>query len=320
MVMADNSSGNRFDYPILVVDDDNFMRTILEASLKGGGYQVVTAQNGRDALEIFRSGYFPIVMSDWVMPEMDGLELCKAIRSDDSGRYTYIILLTSQGSKNDLIAGLGAGADEYLVKPPHQQELLTRINTARRIIELESKLKEFAQEVESLSLVDSLTGVFNRRYLEERIPSEIKRAYRYGRALSVIMVSIDCLDDVVASKGYVAGNSLLKSSADCLAESVRKEIDWIARYGDDKFLAVLPETDAAGAMILARRLKVRLTSLVLKHHEQQLAVTASFGVAGFTPSEDREGFTMQMLVGRAETCQRQAVEEAAEMIKGVQIK
>jgi diguanylate cyclase (GGDEF)-like protein len=309
-----------FPHPILIVDDDNFMRTIIEASLKAAGYQVVTARNGHEALETFRSGYFPIVMTDWVMPEMDGLELCKAIRADDSGRYTYIILLTSQGSKNDLIAGLDAGADEYLVKPPHQQELLTRIKTGRRIIELESKLNDFARQVESLSLVDSLTGVFNRRYMEERIPSEIKRAYRYGRALSVIMISIDCLDQMITTNGFLAGDLLLKSSAGCLIESVRKEIDWIARYSEDRFVAVLPETDAQGAMILAKRLKIRIGSQVLANLKSELKVSTSIGVSGFTPTGEKEGFSMQMLLAKAEECLSQSIAEGGEAIKGVQIK
>ncbi|MBT0662832.1 diguanylate cyclase [Geobacter pelophilus] len=309
-----------FQHPILIVDDDNFMRTIIEASLKAAGYQVVTARNGHEALETFRGGYFPIVMTDWVMPEMDGLELCKAIRADDSGRYTYIILLTSQGSKNDLIAGLDAGADEYLVKPPHQQELLTRIKTGRRIIELESKLNDFARQVESLSLVDSLTGVFNRRYMEERIPSEIKRAYRYGRALSVIMISIDCLDQMITTNGFLAGDLLLKSSAGCLLESVRKEIDWIARYSEDRFVAVLPETDAQGAMILAKRLKIRIGSQVLANLKSELKVSTSIGVSGFTPTGEKEGFSMQMLLTKAEDCLSQSIAEGGDAIKGVQIK
>ncbi|GAM11701.1 response regulator PleD [Geobacter sp. OR-1] len=318
--MNDSPLAHPFAHPILIVDDDNFMRTIIEAGLKAAGYQVVVARNGHEALETFRSGYYPIVMTDWVMPEMDGLELCKAIRADDSGRYTYIILLTSQGSKNDLIAGLDAGADEYLVKPPHQQELLTRLKTGRRIIELESKLNDFARQVESLSLVDSLTGVFNKRYMEERIPSEIKRAYRYGRALSVIMISIDCLDRFVTAGGYLAGDNLLKGTAGCLTESVRKEIDWIARSAEDRFVVVLPETDAQGAMILAKRLRIRIASQVAGSQEQEHKVTASLGVAGFTPSGEKEGFSMQMFFAKAEECLQQALAEGGDAIKGVQIK
>jgi diguanylate cyclase (GGDEF)-like protein len=308
-----------FPHPILIVDDDRLIRTVLEGSLRAAGYDVVSAADGREALEIFRSGYYPIVMTDWVMPEMDGLELCRAIRGDASGRYAFIILLTSQSSKNDIIAGLEAGADEYLIKPPHQNELLTRLKTARRIIELESRLNRYAEEVASLSLVDPLTGVGNRRYLEGRIPQEIKRAYRYGRSLSVILGSIDRFREIVVAHGHFAGDQVLKTCADCLADSVRKEIDWLARYGEEVFVAVLPETDAAGATILAKRLRFRIASLALRHGGDEFKVTASFGVAGFTPTAQKEGFSMQMLLDRADECLQKAIAESGDTIKGVQI-
>src|SRR6185369_13027711 len=147
------------------------------------GYDVVSAENGKEALEIFRKGNYPIIMTDWVMPEMSGLELCRAIRADDSGRYTYIIILTSLDSKNDIIAGLEAGADEYLVKPAHQAELTARLKTARRILELENARNKYIEEIKSLSLIDPPTGIFNRCYMDEHILQEIKRAYRYERSL-----------------------------------------------------------------------------------------------------------------------------------------
>jgi diguanylate cyclase (GGDEF)-like protein len=317
--MEENSQKYVFDHPILIVDDDRLIRTILEGSLRAAGYDVVAAANGREALAIFKSGYYPIVMTDWVMPEMDGLELCRAIRSDDSGRYTFIILLTSQSSKNDIIAGLEAGADEYLIKPPHQNELLTRLKTARRIMELEQTLNRYVQKIADLSLVDQLTGVGNRRYMEGRIPQEIKRAYRYGRSLSVILGSVDRFREVVATHGHYTGDQLLIRCADCLAESVRKEIDWLARYDERVFVMVLPETDANGATILAKRLRFRIASLVMRHEDEQLKVTASFGVVGFTPAANKEGFSMEMMLARAEDCLQKAIGDGGDSIVAVQI-
>ncbi len=317
--MAESTVKFVFPQPILVVDDDRLIRTVMEGNLRAAGYDVVSAATGKEALQIFRSGYFPIVMTDWIMPEMDGLELCRAIRSDDSGRYTYIILLTSQSSKNDIIAGLEAGADEYLVKPPHQNELLTRLKTARRIIELESALNRYAKEVATLTLVDPLTGVGNRRQMEERLPQEIKRAYRYGRSLTVIMGSIDWFKEIVVTHGHYTGDLVLKQCADSLAESIRKEIDWLARYGEEIFVMVLPETDAAGATILAKRLRFRIASLALTHNQEQFKVTASFGVVGFIPSAQKDGFTMQMLLDKADECLQLAITEGGNIIKAVQI-
>jgi diguanylate cyclase (GGDEF)-like protein len=318
--MTDSPEKTSFPFPILIADDNRLLRNMLEASLHSAGYEVVAAENGREALEIFKKGYYPIVISDWVMPEMDGTELCRAIRSDDSGRYTYVILLTSQDSKNDIIAGLEAGADEYLIKPMHQTELMTRLKTARRILDLESSLKRTMDEIGSLSRVDPLTGIYNRRYLEERIPSEIKRAYRYERSLSLILVEIGGFRELTNAHGYYAGDLVLKGCADCLAESVRKDIDWLARCGEEKFVTVLPETDASGAMILAKRLRIRLGSMVVKSCDREIRVTAGFGVVGFTASQEKEGMTVHILLDKAERCLQQAREEGGEMIKGVQLR
>ncbi|KAF0218385.1 MAG: response regulator/GGDEF domain-containing [Geobacteraceae bacterium] len=317
--MTDLSQNTTFAFPILVVDDNLLLRTMLEANLKAAGYKVVTAENGKQALEIFKKDYYPIVMTDWVMPEMDGLDLCRAIRTDDSGRYTYVILLTSQNSKNDIITGLEAGADEYLIKPVHQAELVTRLKTARRILELESSLKTSMEEIKSLSLIDPLTGIFNRRYMNDRIPHEIKKAYRYERSLSLILVGINQFKEVTDTYGHFTGDLVLKACADCMAESARKELDWLARYGEDEFVVVLPETDAAGAVILAKRLRIRIASTVIKNNNKELKVTASFGVAGFTASKEKEGLTAQILLDKADGCLHQAKDDGGESIKGVQL-
>lgn len=317
--MTDETRASRFPFPILIVDDNRLLRTMLETSLKSAGYDVVMAENGKEALEIFNKGYYPIVMTDWVMPEMDGLELCRAIRADCSGRYTYIILLTSQDSKNDVIAGLEAGADEYLVKPAHQVELLTRLKTAKRILDLESSLKKSLEEIGNLSRIDTLTGVYNRRYLDERLSPEIKRAYRYERALSLILVGINDFSGITSAHGHYAGELALKGCADVLTESIRRDIDWLARYDDDRFVVVLPETDASGAMILAKRLRIRIASMALKLYDKEIKVNAAFGVAGFTATQQKEGMTPHILLDKADRSLREAQEEGGEMIKGVQL-
>lgn len=305
---------------VLVVDDDRLIRSVLEGSLKAAGYAVVGAENGKQALELFRTGYFPIVMTDWVMPEMSGLDLCRAIRADSStGGYTYIIILTSQDSKNDIIAGLDAGADEYLVKPVHQAELQSRLRTACRILDLEASRKKFLEQIASLSLIDPVSGIYNRRYMDEHIPQEIKRAYRYERSLALIIVSIRDFSRLLEEHGYYAGDLVVKGCADCLTESVRKDIDWIARSGESEFVAVLPEADSAGAMIVATRLRVRISALVIKIHGADIKVQASFGVAGFKASQQKQGFTADMMLDRASVCLSQAREEGGGAIKGIQI-
>jgi len=305
--------------PILIVDDNRLQRSVLEANLKAAGYQVIAAENGKEALEIFRKGHFPIVMTDWIMPEMSGLELCRAIRSEESGRYTYIIILTSLDSKNDIIAGLEAGADEYLVKPAHQAELTARLKTARRILDLENARNRYIEEIKSLSLIDPPTGIFNRCYMDEHISQEIKRAYRYERSLSLILVGVNRFSETVADYGHFSGDVLLKRTAECLTDSVRKDVDWIARYGADAFMVVLPETDTAGALIVAKRLRLRIAAMVVKMYDKELRITACFGVAGFTASQQKQGFTTEIFLDKVDHCLCQAKEDGGDTIKGVQI-
>ena len=306
-------------FPILIVDDNRLQRSVLEATLKASGYDVVSAENGKEALEIFRKGNYPIIMTDWVMPEMSGLELCRAIRADVSGRYTYIIILTSLDSKNDIIAGLEAGADEYLVKPAHQSELTARLKTARRILDLELSQQRYIETIKNLSLVDPVSGVFSRRYMDERIHQEIKRAYRYERSLSAILIGINQFEELVVTHGHYAGDVITKKCADSLAEALRKDVDWIARYGRDSFAAMLPETDLTEAMIVAKRLRIRIASLGIKIQDKELKVTASFGVSGFTASQQKLGFTADILLDKADQNLRLALEEGGNTIKGVQM-
>lgn len=306
-------------FPILIVDDNRLQRSVLEANLKTAGYDVVAAENGKEALEIFRKGHYPILMTDWIMPEMSGLELCRAIREEESGRYTYIIILTSLDSKNDIIAGLEAGADEYLVKPAHQAELTARLKTARRILELENARNKYIEEIKSLSLIDPPTGIFNRCYMDEHILQEVKRAYRYERSLALILVGINRFSETVAEFGHYSGDVLLKRTAECLTESIRKDVDWIARYGEDAFMVVLPETDTAGAMIVAKRLRLRITTMTVKMYDKELRMTAGFGVAGFTASQQKPGFTTEIFLDKVDRCLCQAREDGGETIKGVQI-
>lgn len=306
-------------FPILIVDDNRLQRSVLEANLKAAGYQVVAAENGKEALELFRKGHYPILMTDWIMPEMSGLELCRAIRGEESGRYTYIIILTSLDSKNDIIAGLEAGADEYLVKPAHQAELTARLKTACRILELENARNKYIEEIKSLSLIDPLTGIFNRCYMDEHILQEIKRAYRYERSLALILVGINRFREIIAEFGRFSGDVLLKRTAECLTEAVRKDVDWIARYGEDTFMVVLPETDTAGAMMVAKRLRLRIAAMVVTMYDKELRITASFGVAGFTASLQKPGFTSEIFLDKVDRCLCQAKEDGGDTIKGVQI-
>ncbi len=179
------------NFPVLIVDDNPIIQKMMNISLSKAGYEVTSAENGRDALRKFDQKFYPIVLTDWMMPEMDGLELCKAIRKLPTDGYVYIILFTAKDSKEDIIKGLEAGADDYLTKPVNHPELMARLNTGVRILELEKSLRKANEEIRILSITDHLTGCYNRGYIGEHLPREIKRAHRYKHPLSVIISDID---------------------------------------------------------------------------------------------------------------------------------
>lgn len=290
-------------YPVLIAEDNALLRAVLEGSLREIGYDVVAAIDGKDALSRIQSGYFPLVITDWVMPVMDGPELCRTVRSLGLEHYTYLILLTSRDSKESIISGLEAGADEYLVKPVTPEELTVRLMTARRIIDLESSLKQSMEEVRLLTMRDPLTGIYNRRYLEDRLHQEVKRTFRYERPISVVMFDIDHFKRVNDTWGHLVGDQVLKACAESVRSGVRENIDWPVRYGGEEFVVVLPETDMAGAVIVAERLRQRIALIQTSVGDGAVTVTASFGVASFTPPDQKEDLSIgEVLLERADRC------------------
>jgi two-component system cell cycle response regulator len=307
-------------YSVLVVEDNLLMRKILEGHLTDLGHPVVAVENGRQAMKMLERGHFPIVITDLVMPEMGGLELCRAIRERRSERYTYVVMLTAQDSKDEMVRGLEAGADEYLVKPVHPAELAMRLKTADRILSLESSLRKSYKEIKALSVKDHLTKVYNRGYLDERLVHEVKRTFRFERPLSLIMFDIDHFKLINDTFGHAAGDQVLMECAWLMSISIRQEIDWIARYGGEEFVVVLPETLLPGALVAAERLRAKLADHVVEVNGSELRVTASFGVASVTPSSQKEELTMAAtLVERADSCLYQAKKEGRNRVVSAQL-
>jgi diguanylate cyclase (GGDEF)-like protein len=292
-------------FPILIAEDNAVSRKLLEKNLTHAGHEVVTARNGREALEIFRKTFFPMVLTDWMMPEMDGLALCHAIRSYVSPGYVYIVFLTAKDSKDDIIAGLDAGADDYLTKPFHPTELMARLKTGKRILELERSLKTANEEIRILSITDPLTGSFNRGYMTGHLPEEISRAKRYGHPMSLIMCDIDRFKKVNDHWGHIAGDSVLRLIADCIKEAMRNDIDWAARYGGEEFLVVLPETAHEGARVVAERLRNIVAEKPFRIGNEDVTITASFGLATFDPATDKTP-SSEALINEADECLYQA--------------
>ncbi len=308
----------RRDSGILLVEDSRTQALKIQLMLEDHGYHVTVAQNGLEAMNILLSNPIPIVISDWIMPEMDGYELCRAIRRHDFGSYVYIIFLTAKDSKNDIIEGLEAGADDYLTKPVDDAELIARLTTAERIIRLESSLKQRNKEIALLAITDPLTEVFNRGYLNTNLPKLFKRAVRYKQHLSIIICDIDHFKKINDKYGHHIGDLILRSVAQNLNSSLRKDIDWVARYGGEEFIVVLPETDLKGATVVAERLRLQISEQT-PDEENSIRITASFGIAALTHEEDKSYFNVTELIKIADKCMYQAKKSGRNQTIGVSV-
>jgi diguanylate cyclase (GGDEF)-like protein len=291
---------------VLIVDDDQMSRSLLTSALQKEGYGFAVARNGQEALDLYSDEFFPIIITDWMMPEMDGLDLCRLIRSMKIDRYIYIILLTGQNTKSDLIKGLEAGADEYIIKPIHHSELRVRLKGACRILDLETSLKKSMAEIRELSVRDQLTGSFNRVYMDHQLTQEIMRSARYHHCLSVLMCDLDHFKAINDSYGHLAGDEVLKACVDNIVSSFRQGVDWMARYGGEEFVIVLPETDQEGALLVAERMRERIAATPVNFAGCGINITASFGSVTLIPTLKENARIMEQVLNVADTCLYQA--------------
>jgi two-component system chemotaxis response regulator CheY len=265
---------------------------MLETFLRKWGYDIVITTNGREAWEVLQEPEAPnLVISDWMMPDMDGLELCRRIREMERAEYIYFIILTSKGKKEDVITGLEAGADDYLIKPFNQDELKYRVKIGERIIELERRILRLAS-------TDSLTGVLNRRAFMERMEQEINRSFRENLPLSLILADIDHFKGVNDRYGHQVGDLVLQRFVSQLTESSRP-YDFVGRYGGEEFVICLPGSTDSQARTVAERMRksVEEMKIMLPNSSQSVRITTSFGVVTLRLElED----SVDSLIGRAD--------------------
>jgi two-component system, cell cycle response regulator len=275
---------------LLLVEDEPTQRLLMSRMLRGVGYSVDVAENGEDALQMIKTGKYPLVLTDWEMPGMDGVTLCRLVREANLPSV-YILLLTSHGAVTHAVEGLRAGANDFIRKPADETELVARLDVGRRMVLLEQSLREANSQIEKLSVTDPLLNIFNRRYLHERLPQEAARSRRYGQPLSLVMADLDHFKKINDTYGHQTGDQVLQHAVN-LARSALRVSDWIARYGGEEFVIVLPETPLLGAYAVAERMRRLCSETPVELPETQLLVTASFGVAtidGVAPSnEDAE--------------------------------
>ena len=259
---------------IVVAEDDRFYRQILAKRLKAAGHRVTLTSNGQEAWEAIQADAPELLLTDWMMPLLDGYELCRKVKDEPSCKAVYCILLTAKGGVQDKIAALDVGADDYLIKPCDDGELLARVRTGLRVHRLCARLEE-------VSITDPLTGLRNRRYLDQRLDEEISRCRRYRTPLSLVLVDLDHFKEVNDRYGHPVGDEILSAVGTVLAERTRLG-EVAARIGGDEFAVLLPNTSLEGARAFARNIENALPEVRGRldvSEEMDLEVAGSAGAA-----------------------------------------
>ena len=224
---------------ILIADDDPVSRCFMGRILQKSGYEVLTAENGAQALEeLSREDGPRLALLDWMMPELDGLEVCRQVRNRRGQPYIHITLLTSKMSNNDVVAGLEAGSDDYLTKPCNPEELKARLRTGQRVLHLEDTLVEAREEMRFKATHDALTGLWNREAILALLGIELNRSAQEHAPVSLLLCDVDHFKHVNDVHGHLVGDEMLRQVAARLQDSVRA-LDAVGRYGGEEFLILL---------------------------------------------------------------------------------
>ena len=292
-------------FPVLVVDDSPVYRKLIEHALEDEAYSPLFAKNGREAMQLYAKYGPAIVITDWMMPDFSGQELCERIRGDVQHLYTYILVLTSISEKDNVVKGLAAGADDYLTKPFDPGELLARIGVGRRTIDLHREIDRKNKLLEEMAHTDPLTALPNRRALEEWSGRQLRGAARHGFPLWVVHADLDSFKSINDSHGHDAGDQVLKAFAAILKEYTRAS-DICGRMGGDEFLFVLTHVDEKHIRLTVERLREHFASKKFSFGGESISVTASFGVCGFKGKEPTEFSTLVRQADNALYCAKRA--------------
>ncbi len=267
---------------ILIAEDDLISSRILEKHLGTWGFDVVLARTGEQAWEALKDGGLRMAILDWMMPGMDGVEVCQKIRRRKKYKYTYIILLSAKDRKQDIVAGLSSGADDYMAKPVNFLELRARLQTGRRIVDLEDKLLAIQNQLKDIASRDSLTKLWNRAEITKFLKEEMSRGQREQKPTSVIMVDIDHFKKINDFYGHDVGDQALLQVAARIKKKLRQS-DKIGRYGGDEMIIILPGCGLAEIPKIAERLRASVARRGIAAELGSVPVTIS---AGGTSSEN----------------------------------
>lgn len=284
---------------ILIADDDTFSRRLLKSTLERAGYDVVAVEDGSAAAEVLCEPNGPrLALLDWMMPGVDGPGVIRMVRVRRGQQYVHMILVTSRQSKEDVIAGLDAGADDYLTKPFNPHELKARLRTGERILHLEDTLVEAREEMRYRATHDVLTGLWNRGVILELLQRELQRGRRDPQhgGVTILLGDIDHFKHVNDTFGHAAGDVALRTVAKLLLDSVRN-YDAVSRYGGEEFLIVLPGCDARAGADRAESVRHLIESTPVETGEARIPLTLSLGMAH---GNDWPGLDAEVLIRKAD--------------------
>jgi two-component system cell cycle response regulator len=275
---------------VLVIDDSPVSRKLVELALSQKQYSLIFATTGQEAMKLFEEHRPALVIMDWMTPDLTGEEICQRIRSRSGNSYTYIIVLTGRTDKSSVVEALDGGADDYLTKPFHRGELIARVGVGMRMIELHRQIETKNVLLEQLALTDALTGLPNRRAIENWAATQLSGAARHGFSFWVVQADLDHFKQVNDTFGHEAGDAVLKKFAKILKDHLRRS-DLCGRLGGEEFLMVLTHTTRENALAAIERIRAELEMTPLIFRGCTVAVTASFGLAGFEGNQSPSGFT-----------------------------
>jgi diguanylate cyclase (GGDEF)-like protein len=301
---------------ILVADDEPINRALIQRRLERSGYRVLTAQNGREAVQTARAERPDLIILDVMMPVMDGLEACQLIKTDDTIRDTPIIFLSARDETEVKVSGLSLGANDYISKPFKAEELLARVTVALRLKRERDQLRRRAEEAvrradvaQERAMTDPLTGLLNRYGLQHILARALSETRRYNRPLSCLMIDLDHFKAVNDLQGHAAGDAALQQVATVLTENVRGS-DVVFRHGGEEFLVLLPETDLEGALSLAEKIRQATQTRSFGDGERVFNLTLSAGAATLWDNESGND-----MIARADMALYQAKEQGRNRVE-----
>ena len=297
---------------ILIADDEPVSRLLLQRTLERMGHEVVAVSDGTAAIAALLAPDGPrLAILDWMMPGTDGLAVCREVRQHAES-YLYLILLTSRESVDDMVAGLEAGADDFLTKPFNESEMRARLRSGTRVLDLQAGLLAAQEALRQYATLDHLTGLWNRRMILEQLDREVSRVVRDRRTLTIAMLDIDRFKDVNDRFGHATGDAVLRDVAAAIKTQLR-EYDFVGRYGGEEFILLLPGCEAQDGCAIANRVRAKISSEPVRHGDLVIPVTVSLGVA----STESVGVHLPELLEAADAALYRAKANGRDRVEGV---